>query len=280
MTGRIIKGIGGFYSVMTQAGIITVKARGKFRIEDITPMIGDMVETDGETMLKILPRKNSLIRPPIANVDCMALTLSASKPAPDLLLADKLLYQATFAGIDAFICVNKADLGDGGFAEQFINAGCDIIMASAMTGQGIEELKARLHGCTIFAGQSGVGKTSLINAILPESELETGEISERIGRGRHTTRHSELIPLNGGVVVDTPGFSVFDSSLFDAPPDRWYKEIDDKRQGCQFSGCEHRTEPGCAVKEAVEQGLIHKERYSRYLRLLDEHKESRRKIYD
>lgn len=291
--GRILSGVGGFYEVQAQDGALhTCRARGKFRIqEDMTPAIGDEVrfapkvgEEDGY-LLEILPRRNRLLRPAVSNIDLLAVVLSASRPQPDLVLADRLLSQAVGAKIATCVCINKCDEA----AEDTVADLCaqyrhlPVLPVSARTGQGIADLQALCgQGVLCLAGQSGVGKSSLLNALCPELKLETGAVSRKIGRGRHTTRSVQLLALpEGGFVVDTPGFSLLEGDAI--PPEELmhrYPDFAPFLEDCRFAGCLHDREPDCAVKEAVEAGTIPSGRHDRYCQMLQELQEQWRNRYD
>lgn len=292
-TGRILSGVGGFYEVEAEDGVRhTCRARGKFRIqEDMTPAVGDWVrfapkvgEEDGY-LLEILPRRNRLLRPAVSNIDLMAVVLSASRPQPDLMLADRLLAQAEGARIRACVCINKCDEAKPGVMEalagQFRHL--QTFPVSARSGQGVAALRqAAGKGVLCLAGQSGVGKSSLINALCPELDLETGSVSRKIGRGRHTTRSVQLLPLpEGGFVVDTPGFSLLEGDAI--PPEELmhrYPDFAPYWDDCRFAGCLHDKEPDCAVKAAVAAGHIPQARHARYCQWVEELQEQWRNRYD
>lgn len=290
MQGRIIKGIGGFYDVLLGSGdTVTCKARGRFRNDGVTPMVGDLVEvsfpeTGFASMDDILPRENALLRPPVSNIDLLVIVLSASVPKPDWMLADKLLIQAKTLEIEPLIVLNKMDLADSGITEQFAKdyAAFRTLMVSSRNGEGIDALKQALTGrVSCFAGQSAVGKSSLLNALFPELCLETGELAKKTDRGRHTTRQAELWPLLGGAVLDTPGFSLFEmSELSQEALDACYPEFGDAPKHCRFSGCRHKAEPDCAVKELLREGKIAQTRYTRYLEIQSEIEEKHKHRYD
>lgn len=288
MTGIIIKGIGGFYYVKTaDQCIYECRARGKFRKDKITPMIGDKVEieTDGEkgSIVKIFDRRNSLIRPPVANIDKLVIVVAAAVPDPNLFLIDKMLINAEINGIDAVICINKTDLASGEKIEQIYEmAGYEVITLSALKNKGIDKLMPVLKdSVTAFAGLSGVGKSSLLNLITGEN-AETGSVSDKILRGRHTTRHVELFELkNGGFILDTPGFSSFEIEGIGAN-ELWeyFPEMRNVSDECKYRGCSHINEPGCKVKELLETGGLYESRYESYKELyniLKEVKEWERK---
>lgn len=293
MRGKIIKGVGGFYEVLSEGSVYTCRARGRFRREGTTPYVGDEVEFSpgaGEELGfvgRILPRRNALKRPPIANVDTLVLVTSAADPEPDLLLLDKLLVAASGIGLELILAVNKCDLAGPAaidlIARQYAGAVSRVLAMSAASGLGREELLECLKGnCSCLAGQSGVGKSSILNCLFPGRDLETGGVSEKIGRGRHTTRHVELLLTpGGGTVADTPGFSLMEVEEMEPSelPLR-YPEFAEYRGQCRFSGCLHDAEPGCAVKQAAADGRIPPERLTRYREILRETKEKWRNRYD
>jgi ribosome biogenesis GTPase / thiamine phosphate phosphatase len=285
--GVILRGIGGFYTVQEADGsLLTCRARGRFRLDGVTPTVGDNVlvriEEPHGLMDTILPRKNLLTRPPVANVDTMILVITGSNPEPDLLLADKLLIQAQIAGANVLICINKCDISDEetvvSIAREY--AAFPVASVSAKTGQGIHHLMPQLQSrICCLAGQSGVGKSTLINALVNGIHLATGEISGRIQRGKHTTREVELLPLPwGGLVADTPGFSVYElSAKLSKDLGSYYPEFERWTGECRFTRCLHDNEPDCAVKEAVQRGEIHQQRYTRYLTIMSELRNQKRK---
>ncbi len=281
LEGIILRGVGGFYTAMTEAGEQhTLRAQGKIRRQRLTPMVGDRVEfteSRGEEhgwLAAILPRKNELLRPPVANIDVVVLEVAAASPQPDLLLLDRMLLCAREAGIEPMLAVNKCDLDPDvarSIANQYRGADLPVILLSAATGEGIERLRALLTGKVhAFAGQSGVGKSTLINALYGMS-LQTGRVSSKIERGKHTTRHCELIPApGGGMVLDTPGFSLLELALRDPLElQTWMPEFGE-HTGCYFSPCAHVSEPNCAVRAAVDEGAVDRERYERYTALYEE----------
>jgi ribosome biogenesis GTPase / thiamine phosphate phosphatase len=294
MQGRIIKGVGGFYEVLSGTSIFTCRARGKFRRDKLTPTIGDNVEFtpgNGEELGfvdGILPRRNALKRPPVANVDTLVLVTSAGNPEPDLLLLDKLLAAAASLDMEKLLVINKCDTAEEAtlqaMAAQYTKAVSAVLFLSAKSGRGREQLLERLQGrCSCFAGQSGVGKSSLLNCLFPDSKaLETGSVSEKSMRGKHTTRHVELLPIpGGGEVADTPGFSLLEVDEMEPAelPGR-YPEFEPYTGQCRFAGCLHDSEPGCAVKAAVALGHIPPERMQRYKEILKEIREKWRNRYD
>ena len=290
MRGRIIRGVGGFYDVLLDSGeTVTSRARGKFRIDGITPMVGDLAEvarheTGYAYLERILPRSNALLRPPVANIDLLVVVLSASVPKPDWLLADKLLIQAHTLGIEPLIVLNKVDSAKSEITGEFMTdyASYRTLLASSRSGEGLDALKAALTGrISCFAGQSAVGKSSLLNALFPQLALETGELSRKTDRGRHTTRQAELWPYLGGAVLDTPGFSLFElGSLTQDALNLCWPEFGDAYLRCRFSGCRHISEPDCAVKELLREGAISDTRYARYLEIQSELDLRRKHQYD
>ena len=290
MQGRIIKGIGGFYNVLLEDGtIVTCKARGRFRNEGVTPMVGDQVEvsfheTGFAAMDDILPRKNALLRPPVANIDLLVIVLSASIPKPDFLLADKLLIQAKTLQIEPLLVLNKMDSAKPEITDEFLRdyAAFHTLLASSATGEGIDALKQALtNRVSCFAGQSAVGKSSLLNALFPELALETGGLAKKTDRGKHTTRQAELWPYLGGAVLDTPGFSLFEmSELEQSALDASYPEFAGVTSECRFAGCRHVAEPDCAVKALLQTGKLSQGRYARYIEIQAEIEDKRKHRYD
>lgn len=289
-SGRIVKGIGSFYTVMTDDGEFVCKARGKFRKTGTSPVPGDMavfdVVEDGKGyLLEILPRKNILVRPAVANVDKLMIVMAASLPRPDLSLTDKLLVQCEIAGITPVIILNKWDERDEEVSKdviaQYSACGYAILPLSAHTGEGLERLKGEIKdNICCFAGQSAVGKSSLMNALAPELSLAVGGLSEKTERGRHTTRHAELWQVCGGAMLDTPGFSLLDTAeLEPAELCRFYPDMRQHLGKCRFPECVHISEPDCGVKPLVGES-IHPERYERYCKFVEELKEKRRHRYD
>ena len=278
--GRIIRSISGFYDVQTESALITCRARGILRKQGQSPLTGDMVEITvekGKGMVeKILPRKNSFVRPAVANVEALVVFAANVNPVTEPFLIDRVAAIAGDQEVPVYLCVNKCDLDPAmDLVRIYTNAGFPVICTSAETGDGVEELRALLKGkLTAFTGNSGVGKSSILNKLCPELALPTGEVSEKLGRGRHTTRHVELYNLGENTyVADTPGFSSFDTDQMDvilkenlqyAFPD-FGKHIGN----CRFDDCSHRKEPGCAVTEALAAGEIEPTRYDSYLRLYE-----------
>lgn len=276
--GIIIKGIGGFYYVKNENNIYECKARGRFRNKKITPLVGDYVKfsidplTEKGSIEEILDRKVELIRPPVANVDQAIIVIAAKNPQPNLQLLDKLLLLGELSELKLNICINKIDLDNEGLLENILDiykkTNYNIIPTSTKKGKGIEEIKKILEDkITVFAGASGVGKSSILNSIQSGLELNTGEISKKIKRGKHTTRHSELLELElGGWVVDTPGFTSLNISFVDIEIlDRLFPEFIDHITQCKFSNCIHIDEPQCGIKSAVKERYISESRYNNYI---------------
>lgn len=277
MRGTIIKGVGGLYFVKADdSKTYECRARGIFRKEKIKPMIGDRVEIDidGENgiICEIEKRKSELVRPPVANIDTLAAVSSSADPEPDFYLIDKLLIMSEVRGITPIICITKTDLNSpDSVMEVYKNTGYRIFSVCSKTNEGIDVLADFLKGkTTAFAGLSGVGKSSLLNHIV-DRELKTGEISAKISRGKHTTRHVELFETgDGGFVLDTPGFSSFEpDSIKESELAECFPEMRKYNNQCRFNGCSHTHEPECAVKDAVSDGLISKQRYDSYCRIYE-----------
>ena len=280
--GIILKGIGGFYYVDTADGLIECKARGRFRKTVGKPIVGDRVtleiqpEDGSGYLLDIAPRKNSLVRPAVANLDLLVAVASAAPPVTDPFLIDKVTAIAVHKGIDALVVINKTDSDPGDeLFDTYCRSGIDALRVSARTGEGIDALRERLRGrVAAFAGNSGVGKSSVLNRIDPQFSAEVGAISDRIGRGKHTTRHVELHPIgNGGYIADTPGFSSFETEQMDLvlAEDLQYAfpEFAPYLGQCRFTGCAHVKEKGCAVRAAVEAGEIALSRHDSYVKLYE-----------
>lgn len=284
MDGLIVKAISGFYYVKTEIGIIECAARGKFRNSNITPLVGDRVEInieDGKgTVEKICDRKNELKRPPLANIDKLFIVSSSTVPTPNTLLIDRMTAICAYKNIEPVIIFNKNDLEDvSEWCRIYSNAGFKTFACSAITGEGIDKIKAELSGVvSAFTGNSGAGKSSLLNIIFSDLKLTTGDVSSKLGRGRHTTRHSELFAHEfGGYVADTPGFSSLetdkdDLSFKELLPD-CFIDFEEHKGACMFGDCKHIGEKGCSVCKAVEDGKIEKTRYESYLALYDELKD-------
>lgn len=287
--GQIIRAVSGFYYVRTEEGDIQCRARGVFKKKKWTPLVGDWVEFEstgpGEGVVTHLhPRKTELLRPPMANVSQAVVVASLEDPAFQQELVDRFLVHAEEEGLRVLICLTKWDLvkDDGEVARIqriYESVGYSVLSTSIRTGEGIEKLKEELSGrLSVLAGQSGVGKSSLLNAIHPGFQLQTGEVSRKLGRGRHTTRHVEILDLpSGGKVADTPGFSQLAFREME-PVDlgTYFPEIRLRLPECRFRGCLHLKEPHCQVRVAVEQGEINRDRYRHYLNFLQEIHEQRR----
>ena len=280
MKGKIIKGIGGFYYVKTENGIIECKARGKFRHKSLKPMVGDnveiLIENGKGTIEKIEERTSELIRPTVANVTQAFVVFAIKNPDLNFDLLNRFLVLCESNNIKAIVALNKIDLvseEEKIELKEKINAiGYEVLFINAKEGIGVDDLKNRLQGnVTVLCGPSGAGKSTLINTLTDRIHMETGEVSEKIGRGRHTTRHSELIEVSDGYIVDTPGFSTLDVTFIDKEDLRYcFPDFDEYNNECKYRGCLHHKEPGCAVKEAVEEGKINKYRYEFYIRTLEE----------
>lgn len=286
MKGKIIKGIAGFYYVHepVEDRIYECKAKGIFRNKNIKPLVGDDVEIDTDdqpegkgTIHSILTRKNELIRPAVANIDQALVIFAAAEPSPNFNLLDRFLIMMQKQDVPTIICFNKTDIvGDSELShleEIYKNSGCYVTLASMSNKEGVSYLRSLLQGkTTVLAGPSGVGKSSFINLIQPKAQMETGSVSEKIKRGKHTTRHSELIYVEKDTyVMDTPGFS----SLFIEDMDKeelkdYFVEFHPYHENCRFLGCMHVNEPSCGVKEALENNKISRVRYDNYVLLYDE----------
>ena len=280
LSGRILRSLSGFYDVQTPAGLITCRGRGALRRGGESPLTGDLVEItveNGKGMVeKILPRRNWFVRPAVANVDALVIFAANVNPVTEPFLIDRVAAIAGDRGVQVVICINKCDLDPAVDLEKIYRAaGYPVILTSAETGEGIEELRHQITGkLTAFTGNSGVGKSSILNKLCPELALPTGQVSEKLGRGRHTTRHVELYRLGEDTyVADTPGFSSFDTDQMEVilKEDLQYAFPDFAPclGRCQFHDCTHRKEPGCAVTAAVAAGEIQPTRYDSYLRLYE-----------
>lgn len=290
MRGKIIKGIGGFYYIHTGEALYECKAKGIFRKEKMKPLVGDNVEIDVldeekklGSIVQILPRLNSLIRPAVANVDQAVVIFAMARPEPNLNLLDRFLVMMQMQGIKTLICFNKTDIAEDDLSKKLkdIYDKCEneLLFVSSLTESGIDILKEKLTGkTTVLAGPSGVGKSSVVNRLFPEAQAQTGLVSEKIGRGKHTTRHSELFYLGKQTyIMDTPGFS----SL--AVPDMEKEELKDYFSEfipydgmCRFQGCAHIHEPGCHIKDMVEAGELSENRYQNYVQMYGELNERKR----
>lgn len=284
--GIIIRGVGGNYYVDIGNEIIECRARGLFRVQNIKPLVGDKVlirlTTDNEHdksgyIEEVKERRNEIKRPSVANVEQLLIFFAVSNPEPSFLLLDKLLIAAEINKLKPIICFNKSDLISDEkkkqFMDIFVNTGYKVIFTSKYDYKSIEELKSVLKNkLSVFSGPSGVGKSSMMNAVQPDFELKTGVISEKLKRGKHTTRHAEIYKLNfGGFVVDTPGFSSFNLDSIDQfKLSEYYPEIYKYSSGCRFDDCLHYKEPNCVIKDAVADGLISETRYINYTKLLED----------
>ena len=299
MKGIIVKGIGGFYYVKTDDGIYECKARGVFKKNGIVPTVGDYAEIEvlderidrendftGKAWIsEILERKNSFIRPPVANVDLFVIVMAAAEPEPNLAVIDRFLVMAEKNHTDAIVCINKKDLVSEERLSELLGIYSGIYPALALSGarcEGIEELKELLKGrvCAL-AGPSGVGKSTILNALEPRAAVETGSLSEKTKRGRHTTRHAEIFETDfGAMIFDTPGFTSFD--ILEADEDELhflYPEMAPYIGKCRFDNCRHYKEPGCAVREAAKAGEIKRSRYISYREQLLEIREKEQNRY-
>ena len=282
--GRIMKALSGFYYVKTDDALIECKARGRFRKERITPLVGDWVELsveNGKGMLEqILPRSNSFVRPAVANLDLLVLLVSEVIPVTEPFLIDRVTAIAGNQNVPVVICVNKNDLtAENELSRIYTKAGYDVVRTSAVTGDGVDQLRDLIRGKVVaFTGNSGVGKSSILNCLAPSLEIKTGEVSEKLGRGRHTTRHIELFELpDDTLVADTPGFSSFDTDQMEIVLKEnlqyAFPDFAPYIGTCQFHDCAHLKEPGCAVTQALKNGEIEQTRYDSYMKLYEKAKE-------
>jgi len=285
--GKIIKALSGFYYVLGNDKLIQCRGRGVFRKNKITPLVGDEVVFQAENdlegyIMEVKSRKNELIRPPIANVDQAILVFSAVEPEFSTVLLDRFLVLVEFNRIEPLICITKMDLTNDDeqkmikeYKEQYTAAGYKVILTSSETEAGIELLSPHVDNkISVFAGQSGVGKSSLLNVLRPDLELKTNDISSHLGRGKHTTRHVELIKIGNGLIADTPGFSSLEFTNIEAEDLTFcFPEIQTASENCKFRGCLHVSEPKCGVKQAVDSNEIPAYRYEHYLDFLQEIKD-------
>lgn len=291
MQGKIIKGIAGFYYVnVVESGVYECKAKGVFRKEKIKPLVGDSVrieildeENKTGNIVEIFPRKNELIRPAVANIDQALVVFAVTKPTPHFNLLDRFLVMMERKEIPVVLCFNKKDIATSSEIAEleaiYEKCGYPIVFTSALEQENIEEIRRLLlKKTTAIAGPSGVGKSSLINLLQNQVQMETGTISRKIERGKHTTRHSELIAVDAdSYIMDTPGFSSLYVNDFEKEELKYYfREFASYEGQCRFQGCDHVHEPGCAVKEALEEGKIHPIRYKNYLEMYTELKEKKR----
>ena len=288
LTGLVLKCLGGFYYVQCGDTVYSCRARGKFRKDRISPYAGDRVNITLSTtpdenlegyVQEILPRRNFLVRPPLANLDKLFVVSSVSDPQPSTLIIDKTIAAAEIKGIEPVLVFTKTDLDDPTqLKETYGSIGIRCYFVSAVDGVGIDVLRPELKGCiSAFTGNSGVGKSTLLNALIPELVLETGEISRKLGRGRHTTRHVELYPVDGGYVADTPGFSTMDIERYELfrkeELPQGFREFEPYLDECRFTSCSHTCEKGCAVLQAVNDGLIPRSRIESYITMYNEVKD-------
>ena len=290
--GIIFKGIGGFYYVKAAGILFECKARGKFKNEQVVPMVGDYVsisiydeEKNLATIEEIHERKNALVRPTVANVDQAVVVFSIKDPLPNMMLLDKMVVLAEHAELEVLICFNKSDLDLAFdfdvFQKIYVDAGYRVVRTCAMSGEGVEQLLSELtQRISVFSGPSGVGKSSLLNAIEEKFSVETGAVSEKIKRGKHTTRHSELFELtNGGIIVDTPGFTSLSAAEIETDQlKNYFPEFKQYSDTCRFYNCLHLNEPGCEVKQAVVSGAVDKGRYDAYVYIYNEIEKERKKL--
>ena len=295
MQGKIIKGIAGFYYVhVADCGVYECMAKGIFRNKSVKPLVGDLVELEDVTdtdierkgnIIEILPRKNELIRPAVANIDQTLIVFAAKSPVPNLVVLSKFLVMMEQKNIPTIICFNKQDQVSEEESERlaaiFAGSGCRVIRTCTYTGEGIEELRELMEGkTTALAGPSGVGKSSLLNALYPEADSKTGSISEKLHKGKNTTRHTEIFQISdhgNTYLMDTPGFTSFEAMETPAEELRFYfPELREYEGQCRFDGCLHLKEPDCAVKKAVQDGLISPKRYEIYNAMMEELKDKRK----
>ena len=274
--GRIIKAISGFYYVDTGADVIACKARGVFRKQEITPLTGDFVTIEDQTVMEILPRKNQFLRPPAANLDQVLFVVASAEPEPNFFILDQLIAVCEKKEIEPILAITKNDLKDGAsFGSVYQKAGFSVYYIDP-DGKEDKAVYDRLKGkVTLLVGNTGVGKSTLLNRLFPSLSLKTGEISEKLGRGRHTTRHVEMFPLpEGGYVADTPGFGTVEIGKYEIIKKEelafCFREFSPYIEACLFKDCSHRTEKGCQVVKAVEEGQISKSRHLSYCALYEE----------
>lgn len=278
--GLIIKALSGFYYVRCGESVVECKARGKFRLDGESPLVGDRVEiildAQGRGRVeRILPRRNAFVRPAVANIELLIAVASETNPITDPFLIDRVAATAENLGCKLLICVNKTDLcAASRLADIYSHTGYELIRTSAATGEGIDALRRAIEGkLCAFSGNSGVGKSSLLNALDPALRLPVGEVSEKLGRGRHTTRHVEIFSVGGALVADTPGFASFDVEQMEPIPRErlagCFPEFAPYVGYCRFDDCAHLREPDCALRAAVERGEVHRSRYESYVRLYE-----------
>lgn len=276
----MIKGVGGLYTVRTSEGeLCSVRARGIFKKNGITPLVGDEVEVENDALTAILPRRNAFPRPPVANIDKLFVVCAVADPAPNFYTIDRMTVIARFLGVEPVLVFNKTDLDEN---SEVVSVYSSLpiksysLSAAFPNEKNVEELKNEIKGCTVaLSGVSGVGKSTLMNLVCPEARVETGEISKKLGRGKNTTRHTELFETCGGRVVDTPGFSEIEPQEFGLRDRRVLADLfpefeEPVSEGCRFSDCRHIAEPDCALRRAVEDGRVPKTRYESFVRLWNE----------
>lgn len=286
MEGRIIKGIAGFYYVKIENQVIECKARGKFRHNEISPMVGDRVhitlENGKGTIDEIVPRENILLRPTVANVTQALIVFALKSPNINLALLNRFLVLCEYSNLHVVVCLNKLDLVSEEEKENIItllkDSGYEVLLLKAKEGFGIEKIQEKLkNNITVLCGPSGVGKSTILNALVGKTLMETGDVSKKLGTGKHTTRHSELIEYEDGFIVDTPGFSSLEIDFIKKEDLKYcFPEYEEYAASCKYTGCLHHKEPHCAVKEAVEENKINKFRYNFYISMLEEIGNSRR----
>lgn len=290
MEGKIIKGIAGFYYVQTREHLYQCKAKGIFRSKKIKPLVGDNVVIDildeanqEGNIIEILPRANELIRPAVANIDQALVVFATKHPKPNYNLLDRFLMMMEKQGVPVIVCFNKVDLAKEKelaiLNNVYENCGHKVVFSSILKQEGIENIEELIVGkTTVLAGPSGVGKSSLMNLLQPDANMEIGDVSEKIKRGKHTTRHSELIRIKEDTfVLDTPGFSSLFIDMFEEDEIKdYFQEFTPYEEQCRFQGCSHTHEPGCGVKKALEEGKISQIRYDNYVNIYTELKEKRK----
>ncbi len=276
--GLILDSLGGLYTVETEEGIITCKARGIFRKEGLSPCAGDRCTVEEDVITRIGERKNSIIRPPLANLDVMIFVVSTCEPSPDLKLLDKFIAVCEYKSIDPMIAVTKVDIcEENRIREIYSRIGIPVIICDYSDERSLDSIRQVISGhICAFTGNTGVGKSTLLNHIAPDLELETARISKKLGRGRHTTRVSRLYKLSDGYIADTPGFSTFDTmqyAVIRREELRYcFREFEEYEGKCRFADCSHIREKGCAVLDAVKQGIISESRHSSYMTMFEEAK--------
>lgn len=280
LQGIVLQSVGGFYYVEAADTVYTCRGRGVLRRQKTTPVAGDRVvisvgEDNTGALEEVLERRNSLVRPPVANVDLLVLVASVCQPKTNTLVLDKMIAVAEKKNITPIVVINKSDLGDPGELERiYRSTGLECFTVAATDPESLEPLRNRLAGrISVFAGNSGVGKSSILNAIDPTLQLSTGEISQKLGRGRHTTRTATLYHLAEGFLVDTPGFSSLDleqvEPIYKEDLPYCFREFEEYEGACRFAGCAHYKEPGCGVRQAVEEGRIAQSRYDSYVTMYE-----------